>query len=239
MGGLSLALFDIDGTLLRSAGGGRGAMSMAAAEHFGRPDLFDELSFAGAVDGEIAARALARAGIPPTPRRIGRLRRTYGRRLRRTLPHCGGALCPGVVAALSAVQGHARLGLVTGNWPEGARTKLDVFGLADFFEGCPGAYGDDAVDRDQLLPVAVARARRRWGAIRRVVLVGDTPADISCARAGAMQMGSDGPEVIAVGVQTGFAGPEALAAAKPDLLLVDLVVGLPALLSALQSGVGR
>ena len=239
MGGLSLCLFDIDGTLLRSAGGGREAMSMAAAERFGRPDLFDDLSFAGAVDDEIAARALERAGIPPTPRRIGRLRQTYGRRLRRNLPVRGGALCPGIIAALSAVQAQARLGLVTGNWPEGARTKLDVFGLAHFFDGCPGAYGDDALDRDQLLPVAVARARRRWGAIRRVVLIGDTPADISCARAGAAQMGLGGPEVIAVGVQTGFASPEDLAAAKPDLLLTDLVVGLPALLSALQSGVGR
>jgi len=233
MGGLNLVLFDIDGTLLRSGGGGRGAMSEAAAERFGRPDLFDGVSFAGAVDSEITARALASADIPPTPRRIGRIRATYGRRLRRSLPLRRGVVCPGVPEALEAIQQRAVLGLVTGNWPEGARTKLRAHGLAQFFEGCPGAYGDDALDRDLLLPVAVRRARRRWGPIHRVLLVGDTPADISCARAGARAMGVDGPSVVAVGVQTGFASVDALEAARPDLLLTDLEEGLPALLACL------
>ena len=85
MGGVDLVLFDIDGTLLNSGGGGRAAMIAAASELFGCPQLFDNLSFAGAVDSGIVAHALACAGIPPTPRRMGRMRATYARRLTRDL----------------------------------------------------------------------------------------------------------------------------------------------------------
>jgi len=233
VGRLSLVLFDIDGTLLRSGGGGRWAMSMAAGERFGRRDMFDSLSFAGAVDSEIVAIALDSVGIPPSPRRIGRMRATYARRLLQTLPGRRGAVCPGVPEALEAVGRQAHLGLVTGNWPEGAWTKLEVYGLTRFFLGCPGAYGDDASTRDGLLPVAIRRARRRWGPVDRVVLVGDTPADVSCARAGAATMGQAGPEVISVAVETGFATSEALAAAGPDLQLSDLAAGLDQLLACL------
>ena len=66
MGGLTLTLFDIDGTLICGAGEGRGAMVQAATELFGRPDMFDHLSFAGAVDDQIVFRALDSVGIPPT-----------------------------------------------------------------------------------------------------------------------------------------------------------------------------
>ena len=167
------------------------------------------------------------------------MRATYLRCLRRSLDVSAGSLCPGVPDVFERIEGAASIGLVTGNWPEGARIKLDVYGIGHFFEGCPGAYGDDAIDRDDLLPIAVRRARRKWGDVHRVLLVGDTPADISCARAGAAKMGMAGPEVIAVGVKTGFSDSDSLLACGPDLLLDDLQEGLPQLLEAIQSGVGR
>ena len=96
MGGVDLVLFDIDGTLLNSGGRGRAAMVAAASSLFHRPGMFDDLSFAGAVDSGIVARAMFMAGINPTPRRMGRMRATYARRLRRDLFANPGALCPGV-----------------------------------------------------------------------------------------------------------------------------------------------
>lgn len=233
MARLTLALFDIDGTLLRSAGGGRGAMAQAASSLFGRPDLFDDLSFAGAVDNEIVARALANAGIPPTPRRIGRMRASYGRALKRTLPARRGSVCPGVVDAVRTVAERAEVGLLTGNWEEGARTKLQVYRLWHMFDGCVGAFGSDGVHRDELIPVAHRRAVRRWGQVDRVVLIGDTPADVQAARAASAVFGTSGPTVIAVAVGTGYATPEALEASKPDLLVPDLAQGLEALLGCL------
>ena len=227
---MTLVLFDIDGTLLNSGGAGRWAMSMAAGELYGRPGMFDACSFAGAVDSGIVAEAMAAAGISPTPRQMGLMQARYLRRLRRRLNASPGWLCPGVESIVHAVSGRAKLGLLTGNWEPGARIKLDAHGLGSAFAGCVGAYGSDASTRDELLPFAVRRARRRWVNLERIVVVGDTEADIRCARAGAALLGPEGPQVIAVAVETGFASAERLAVEGPDLQLVDLVSGSQALL---------
>ncbi|MGB0638726.1 MAG: HAD family hydrolase [Myxococcota bacterium] len=231
MGGLTLTLFDIDGTLICGAGEGRGAMVQAATELFGRPDMFDHLSFAGAVDDQIVFRALDSVGIPPTGRRIGRLRACYVRRLKAGFKEVQGSVCPGALTAVRTMSQRGAIGLVTGNWQKSAWAKLDAYGLKEPFVGCPGAFGGDAFFRDDLLPIAVHRARRKWGDIARVLMIGDTPADISCARAGQEILGQNGPEVVAVAVETGFASPESLAAASPDVQIPDLEKGLEALLS--------
>jgi phosphoglycolate phosphatase-like HAD superfamily hydrolase len=230
VGGLTLALFDIDGTLIRGAGEGRRAMVQAATELFGRSDMFDHLSFAGAVDDQIVYRALKSVGISPTPRRIGLLRALYVRRLKRGFQEVRGSLCPGASAAVSAMAERGEIGIVTGNWRKSAWVKLEAYGLSGQFSGCVGAFGGDAFFRDDLLPIAVHRARRKWGDISRVLMIGDTPADISCARAGSEIMGQHGPEVVAVAVETGFASPASLSAAEPDLQVADLETGLAALL---------
>ena len=239
MGGVDLVLFDIDGTLLNSGGRGRAAMVAAASALFNRPGMFDDLSFAGAVDSGIVARAMFMAGINPTPRRMGRMRATYARRLQRDLFANPGVLCPGVPDVVHRVRQVAKVGLLTGNWPEGARIKLGAHGLGQIFDGCVGAYGDDATSRNQLVPFAVRRGIRRWGEVRRVIVIGDTPADVACARAGAELMGSDGPEVLAVAVETGFSTPEQLRESGPDLQLTDLSVGLAALLDLIAVGEPR
>jgi phosphoglycolate phosphatase-like HAD superfamily hydrolase len=113
------------------------------------------------------------------------------------------------------------VGLLTGNWREGARLKLSAINL--WWEG-PSAFGDDAVDRNHLVPVARRRAVEQGHPVRRVVVIGDTPKDVECARAGG---------AIAVAVKTGFATVESLEQSQPDLLLSDLDQGLDALLALL------
>ena len=75
------------------------------------------------------------------------------------------------------------LGLLTGNFEEGARIKLQHFDLWKYFR-C-GAFGDDASDRNDLVPVAMQRARD-CGLVDAspsdVVVIGDTPNDVECAR---------------------------------------------------------
>ena len=80
------------------------------------------------------------------------------------------------------------------------------------------------------------RARRRWRQIRRIVVIGDTPADVACARAGAALLGPDGPEVLAVAVETGFSTPAQLRASGPDLQLADMASGLEELLALITVG---
>ncbi len=76
------------------------------------------------------------------------------------------------------------LGLVTGNIEEGARIKLLPTGLWPHFR--VGAYGSDHMDRRRLPSLATRRAHALVGhafAPTEVVVIGDTPHDIDCARA--------------------------------------------------------
>ncbi|MGH7566966.1 MAG: HAD hydrolase-like protein, partial [Gemmatimonadota bacterium] len=116
------------------------------------------------------------------------------------------------------------LGLVTGNVERGARLKLERFDLWRRF--AVGAFGSDDRDRDRLPQIAIERAGRltgRYFAGTDTVVVGDTPADIQCARA----VGA-----LAVAVATGRPTRAELAASGPDVLLdsleewPDLVAGL-------------
>jgi phosphoglycolate phosphatase-like HAD superfamily hydrolase len=76
------------------------------------------------------------------------------------------------------------LGLLTGNFEEGARIKLAYFDLWKYFP--IGAFGGDSADRNELVPVALRRARDRGVGdipVSRVLVVGDTPHDVACAHA--------------------------------------------------------
>ena len=73
----TLALFDIDGTLVRTGGAGTRAMNRAFADVFGHERGFDGIPMAGRTDPQIVNDALARAGIRPDPRDLARFRERY------------------------------------------------------------------------------------------------------------------------------------------------------------------
>jgi len=94
---------------------------------------------------------------------------------------------PGVPALLDALTGAAspvHIGLLTGNYPETGRLKLEAAGISvDRF--AVAAWGDEAERRPDLVPLARERHARRSGRAlpaERVVIVGDTPHDVECAR---------------------------------------------------------
>jgi phosphoglycolate phosphatase-like HAD superfamily hydrolase len=117
-------------------------------------------------------------------------------------------LAPGVAEALASLEGDPRFrfSLLTGNFEPVARLKLERAGIGRFFEEGQGAFGSDAEERNELVPVARGRAGG-WPR-ERTVVIGDTPRDIACARA-------DGVRVVAVAT-----GPFAL----EDLADADAVV---------------
>ena len=91
---------------------------------------------------------------------------------------------PGVRTLLARLETRADLScaLLTGNFARAARIKLEHFDLWRFFTF--GAYGEDAPERDQLVPIAVDRARQHDVNVQsatQVVVVGDTPLDVRCA----------------------------------------------------------
>jgi phosphoglycolate phosphatase-like HAD superfamily hydrolase len=222
-----LFLFDIDGTILSTRGAGREALDEAFLHVCGWPDATRGVPIGGSTDGAIVRGVAARFGHDwlegPAPYDEAAFEDAYLAALRRRLAVPGRVeLCPGVVDLLDALEGRVHLALLTGNWVAGAHVKLDAVGLADRFG--VGAYGGDAVDRNALVPVAQLRADQAGLRYARTVVLGDTPADVACARAGG---------ALAVAVETGHGDVADLVAAGPDLQVTDFVRGRDAVLGLL------
>ena len=214
-----LLLFDIDGTLVLTGGAGKRSMDRAFEEVFGVPEAFAEVSMAGRTDRWLVETALERHGVTATSERLAAFRARYLALLDAAIgePGCGRrGVMPGVREALARLRARddAHLALLTGNYAEGARIKLEHFGLWDHFAW--GAFGDDHAERDALARAAVAEASARGIALAdpaHAIVIGDTPFDIACARAA-------GARVVAVA--TGHHGLDELRAHQPDLALGDL-----------------
>lgn len=213
---MPIILFDIDGTLVRTGGAGKAAMEAGLVASFGVTELCDKVSYSGRTDVAIGRDLLCVHGIDPTPENQHKLRESYLSHLPHSLQSKGGEVCPGVPELLAAVAGRPGvvLGLLTGNVRRGAMHKLGHFGLWDFFT-C-GGFGDEHHDRDDVARSALASVREYLGSDVNpsdVWVIGDTPLDVSCARA----IGAN-----AVAVATGWHPVEELAGCAPDLIFDDL-----------------
>jgi phosphoglycolate phosphatase-like HAD superfamily hydrolase len=185
----TLVLFDIDGTLVLTGGAGMRAMNRACAEVAGVENALDEVPLAGRTDWIILHDVMAKAGRPLDDDLYSALRDRYVERLGEEIELPGRGpkgVMPGIRALLDALGARPDvfLGLLTGNFERGARIKLEHFDLWRYFR-C-GAFGDDAADRNALVPFARDRARL-YGLSHvssdRIFVVGDTPHDVACALA--------------------------------------------------------
>jgi phosphoglycolate phosphatase-like HAD superfamily hydrolase len=213
-----LVLFDIDGTLLLSGGAGRRAILAALGDEarIGNRAVA-AVRFDGKTDPQIAAELLAAAGdpTPEDPARIAALLARYLKHLEAELStdSHGAALLPGVAELLDLVEAvdGVLLGLLTGNLDAGATLKLRSVTL-DPARFRVGAYGSDHAVRASLPPIAAGRAAPHFGRTptgREVVIIGDTPADVTCGR---------GIGAVSVGVATGQYSAAELRAAGADLV---------------------
>jgi phosphoglycolate phosphatase len=214
-----LVLFDIDGTLVLTGGAGIRAMNRAGESVLGLSDLLDGIPVAGRTDWIIMHDALKKAGHDLDDDLFARMRDAHHQFLREEIREPGDGVkdvMPGIRALLPVLQARqdVALGLLTGNFEEAARIKLGHFDLWDYFR-C-GAFGDDAADRNALVPFAVDRARQCGLGdfdYADVIVIGDTPSDVACARA----VGA-----VPVAVATGTFGVEALRDTGAPIVLEDL-----------------
>jgi phosphoglycolate phosphatase-like HAD superfamily hydrolase len=181
-----LYLFDIDGTLVDTAGAGMAALKQATREVFG--DEGPELDLAGATDRGIVGSIHRHYGVEFTDEAFENYLTVYHGRLAENLARgeFAGRVIDGVSRLLRHLEADdsSALGLLTGNTAQGAGIKVRHFGLADYFSF--GAYGCDHADRNLLGPIALQRAEKHTGksfSAGETWIIGDTPKDIACAKA--------------------------------------------------------
>lgn len=214
---MKLLLFDIDLTLIRTGGAGRKAMNKAFVDIFNVADGMDGVDFAGRTDRAIFKDALEKTQMSWTLDLEQRFKKQYLELLSLELSFKNNrkSVLPGIKEILNRVATDSQfvVALLTGNWQEGAKIKLEHFGLYDFFQF--GAFADDSEFRNDLPAVAVRRFEEKTGrsiSRQRVYVIGDTPLDVACAQ-------SFGAKSIAVA--TGFSSLKELRHSKPDYLFMN------------------
>jgi phosphoglycolate phosphatase len=214
-----LALWDIDGTLLKSEHAGIHAMLEALHElHPGKTFSFDGVEVSGRLDPLIYRELAARHGIAGDDAAHATFRATYAERLRMRLAarNTVRALA-GVGELVRSLHDHAHWeqGLLTGNYEPTGFLKVTHAGL-DPAHFRINAFADHGATRRDLPPVAIRRYREATGRAvppERVVIIGDTPLDVDCAH-------HNGCRCLAVA--TGIHPPDELRAAGADLVVDDL-----------------
>jgi len=221
---MRILLWDIDGTLIRSArpGGYKEYTIPVLEEIFGTSGRLADMRVSGMTDLQIVFEALSDAGISQeeilaraevlVARLTEEARRVTGNGVKFF------ELLPGVRETLAALAAHPRYesALVTGNIKPMAELKMELVGLSQFFT-LPGAFGDESHNRRDLPARAAERIRKHLQinlAPEQFIVIGDTPNDIDCAR-------HFGARAVAVGTGR-FYSREEILACEPDAVLDDL-----------------
>ena len=215
---MKLLLFDVDLTLINTAGTGRRAMTFAFENLFNTKDGLDKVNFAGRTDRAIFKDALKLHDLAWDKTKEEQFKRLYFSLLNSEMnkPNQKKHIEPGILELLDVLNSHndVTLGLLTGNWRQGARIKLEHFNLFHYFQF--GAFADDSEFRNDLPQYAVQRCFEITGNKvfpENTIIIGDTPLDVACAK----EFGAK-----SIAVATGFSSYDELEKARPDVLFHDL-----------------
>lgn len=213
----AIVLWDIDNTLLYTGGAGTVAMTRAFRDLYRIDDAFGRVEFSGRTDTAIFRDAAREHGIG------GDLADEQVRFMEAYLPHLraalheitGGALMPGVVDVLTALAAREDVvqGLGTGNFRPAGAMKLRHYGIDAYFEGVVGGFGEDSEHRHIVIGMGIERLRNGTADGARPIVIGDTPHDVTAARANG---------AFALAVATGRHSTAELLAAGADVALDDL-----------------
>ncbi len=186
-------LFDVDATLLKSGGAGMRAMKHVNDALFDGRMVWDAIDPGGNLDPLIFLEAASAGGLPTDDNYHSRFRDAYVERLAIEINVNRHAveLLPGVMDLLEhlrdreATRSDIVLGLLTGNYTQAVPIKLGAVGInPQWFQIT--AFGDEGPDRPALVEIALQKYERRFGkaaVAQRVIVIGDTPRDVHCAKA--------------------------------------------------------
>jgi phosphoglycolate phosphatase len=214
-----LVLWDIDHTLIDTNGLGT-QFYVAAFETVTGRSLEHKADPTGRTEPAIFAETLERHGIEATDELQARYAIELANQYRRNLDqlHTTGHALPGAAQAIQALQDlpHIYQSVLTGNLRAVAELKLQAFGLDGVIDLEPGAYGEDANHRPDLVPIAQQRASRKLGQSfgrANTVIIGDSAGDVTAAIEGGAQF---------IGVATGRDSSDDLRKAGAERVYVGL-----------------
>jgi len=215
---MKIPLFDIDGTLFKTANPlHRDAFNLAFDNVYEQPARLNEIDHEGMTDSQIIVEALKTRGVSPkeTRKKIKTAMKVMADFFYKHKDEITPEVLPGVKEFLSKLkERHIPLGVLSGNVEGIGWTKIERAGLRDFFDF--GAFGDKTEVRAELVEIARKNAETALGRTFQTqdfVIVGDTPKDIQCARTAGIKV---------IIVATGIFLYEKLAEEEPDLLVHTL-----------------
>lgn len=183
---IRLVLFDIDGTLIRTRSIGGRSFGATFKSVFGKEHKPESVNFAGRTDSSLLREFFGHYDIPYSQENLDKFTDTYVFWLEHLMHEFGGYVCAGatdLIADLKRLPQEPIMGLLTGNLRIGAEIKLRHHGLWEHFEF--GVFADDSEDRNHLATIAQSRASQMLGRKltgEEILIIGDTPKDIDCAR---------------------------------------------------------
>jgi phosphoglycolate phosphatase-like HAD superfamily hydrolase len=215
-----LILFDVDGTLVLTGGVAVNVMIESISEISGTPVSWNIGDFIGNTDQNIIRTLLHRNGINEVliADMMDSILERYVHQLTIRLNKDGVVqILDGVEILLKKLKADQQfsLGLLTGNILDSAQIKLSQNGLFDYFP--IGAFGNDALKREQLPPFAIQRAEKYYGHFydrNDIWIVGDSINDIRCAHSN---------HIRCLAVASGHTIREELELYHPDALVTDLI----------------
>lgn len=212
---MNLLFFDIDGTLLLSQGAGGRSIVRVMKSIFEVQEEIARIEIHGQTDRGIASQLFAAHAIDDNEQNWTKFIDGYLQILDDELASSEGSLLPGIPSLLLKLeqQEHVELALLTGNIEQGARKKVEYFGISEYFSW--GGFGDAHRDRADMARNAmqVAQEKMNLDQVENVFVIGDTPNDIRCGKA---------IDAKTVAVATAGYTRDQLADHDPDYLLDDL-----------------
>lgn len=210
-----LALFDIDGTLVRGARCHYHAFVESVKKFYGFEEDISGINYAGKTDPKILKEVLGIGGFSEEEIQrnfkncLDYMVEYYIKNVHKENVKALG----GTAELLKELRGEkTMLGLVTGNLEPIAYAKLNKAGLDGYFTF--GGFGSDYEDRYLLVKKAIGLAKTKYGYDgRKIAVIGDTPRDVEAANVYNLKT---------IAVATGRYSVEDLEKTGADYVLEDL-----------------
>jgi len=212
-----LALFDIDGTLIKGDTKPHSeSYSEAFRKVYGVDASTDIINPCGMTDQQIIIEVLRKKGlkeeeVSPKMREAMKIMVEF---FDKEIDNSEITVLEGASELLEELnKNNILMGLVTGNLERIARGKMKKVGLNHYFK--IGGFGSDDINRTNLVRLAIKRAKERFNFEfnDNVFLFGDAPQDIKAGK---------GAGIKTVGVTTGIYTKEQLIDAGADFIIASL-----------------